>query len=73
MNSLYLVRSILECVNQKLVCQTEVKVCNLEPSARTVILIVSIITSAAGLGYKAARMLCVCLVRHADAAASSRH
>jgi hypothetical protein len=56
MNSLYIIRSILECVDRKLICdQAAVKVCNLEPSAATVVLILSILTSAASLGYKAAR------------------
>ena len=56
MNSMFLIRSILECVDQKLMCeQTGQKVCNLEPSAATVVLILSIVTSAASVGYKAAR------------------
>ena len=60
MNAIYLMRSILECVDRDLVCQqTHVKVCNLEPlpSMGTVILLLSILTSAAMLGYKAARTL----------------
>jgi hypothetical protein len=62
MNSVYLVRSILECVDHDLVCkQSEVKVCNLDPSARTVVLVLSNLTSAAMLGYKAARNACACL------------
>ena len=56
MNSLYIIRSILECVDRKLIRdQAAVQVCNLEPSAATVVLILSILTSAASLGYKAAR------------------
>ena len=62
MNSLYLIQSILECVDRKLIGdQTIVKVCNLEPSAATVVLILSILTSAASLGYKAARNVCILL------------
>ena len=60
MNAIYLVRSILECADRELVCQqTNVKVCNLEPlpSMGTVVLLLSILTSAAMLGYKAARTL----------------
>ena len=58
MNTIYLVRSILECVDRELVCkQTHVKVCNLEPSMGTVVLLLSILTSAAMIGYKAARTL----------------
>jgi hypothetical protein len=54
--SLYMIRSILECVDRKLVCdQAVVKLCILEPSAATVVLILSLMTSAASLGYKAAR------------------
>ena len=53
---MFLIRSILECVDQKLMCeQTGQKVCNLEPSTATVVLILSIVTSAASVGYKAAR------------------
>ena len=60
MNSLYLIQSILECVNRKLICdQAVAKVCNLEPSAATVVLILSMLTSAASLGYKAARNVCI--------------
>jgi hypothetical protein len=57
MNSMFLIRSILECVDQKLMCEQtgQQKVCNLEPSAATVVLILSIVTSAASVGYKAAR------------------
>ncbi len=74
MNTLYLVRTILECVDQKLLCgQTEVKVCNLEPSAGTVVLVLSIITSAAGLGYKAARTLCTYLMRHVLVSTNLKH
>ena len=58
MNSLYIIRSILECVDRK---QAVLKVCNLEPSAATVVLILSILTSAASLGYKAARNVCILL------------
>ena len=58
MNTIYLVRSILDCVDRELVCkQTHVKVCNLEPSKGTVVLLLSILTSAAMIGYKAARTL----------------
>jgi len=58
MNTIYLVKSILECVDRELVCkQTHVKVCNLEPSMGTVVLLLSILTSAAMIGYKAARTL----------------
>jgi hypothetical protein len=58
MNTIYLVGSILECVDRELVCkQMHVKVCNLEPSIGTVVLLLSILTSAAMLGYKAARTL----------------
>jgi len=60
MNTVYLVRSILECVDRDLVCQqTHVKVCNLEPSMGTVVLLLSILTSAAMLGYKIARTPCL--------------
>jgi uncharacterized protein YsxB (DUF464 family) len=60
MNTIYLVGSILECVDRERVCeQTHVKVCNLEPSKGTVVLLLSILTSAAMLGYKAARTLCI--------------
>jgi hypothetical protein len=56
MNSLYIIRSILECADRKPICeQSGQRVCNLEPSAATVVLILSILTSAASLGYKAAR------------------
>ena len=62
MNSLYIIRSILECVDRKLIRdQAAVQVCNLEPSAATVVLILSILTSAASLGYKAARNVCILL------------
>ena len=62
MNSVYLIRSILECVDHDLMCkQNEVKVCNLDPSTRTVVLVLSNLTSAAMLGYKAARNVCACL------------
>jgi hypothetical protein len=67
MNTIYLVKSILECVDRELVCQqTHVKVCNLEPSMGTVVLLLSILTSAAMLGYKAARTLAsaYCCGRH---------
>jgi hypothetical protein len=69
MNAIYLMRSILECVDRDLVCQqTHVNVCNLEPlpSTGTVILLLSILTSAAMLGYKAARTLASahCCDRH---------
>ena len=59
--------SILECVDRDLVClQMHVKVCNLEPSMGTVVLLLSILTSAAMLGYKAARTLAsaYCCGRH---------
>ncbi len=56
MNSLYIILSILECADRKLICeQTAVKVCNLEPSAATVVLLLSVLTSALSLGYKTAR------------------
>ena len=67
MNAIYLVGSILECVDRERVCeQTHVKVCNLEPSKGTVVLLLSILTSAAMLGYKAARTLASahCCGRH---------
>ena len=58
MNTVYLVQSILECVDREKVCsQKAVKVCNLEPSMGTVVLLLSTLTSAAMLGYKAARTL----------------
>ncbi len=60
-------RSIRECVDRDLVCQqTHVKVCNLEPSMGTNLLLLSILTSAAMLGYKAARTLAsaYCCGRH---------
>ena len=62
MNSLYIIRSILECADRKLICeQSGQEVCNLEPSVATVVLILSILTSAASLGYKAARNVCILL------------
>jgi hypothetical protein len=69
MNAIYLMRSILECVDREQVCQqTHVKVCNLEllPSMGTVNLLLSILTSAAMLGYKSARLLASahCCDRH---------
>jgi hypothetical protein len=61
MKSLYMIRSILECVDRKLICdQAVVKLCILEPSAATVVLILSLMTSAASLGYKRARNACIC-------------
>ena len=58
MNTVYLVRSIMECVDRDRVCmQMHVKVCNLEKSIGTVVLVLSILTSAAMLGYKLARTL----------------
>ena len=58
MNTVYLAWSILECVDLDLVCeQKAAKVCNLERSMGTVLLLLSILTSAAMIGYKAARTL----------------
>jgi len=57
MNTVYLTSSILECVDRELVCeQKAVKVCNLDPSMGTTILLLSILTSAMMLGYKIARI-----------------
>jgi hypothetical protein len=63
---------MLECADRELVCnQTGEKVCNLEPSARTIVLVLSILTNAASLGYQAARNALhwrLCCLRHAASA-----
>ncbi len=72
LSSVYLIHSMLECADRELVCnQTGEKVCNLEQSARTIVLVLSILTNAASLGYQAARNALhwrLCCLRHAAAA-----
>jgi hypothetical protein len=55
MNGMYLIRSVLECGDRELVCQSGLKLCTLGPSAETIVLVLSVLTNAASIGYKAAR------------------